>query len=708
MTSLENLIPVINKVQDVFSAVGSGSVDLPQIVVVGSQSSGKSSVLESLVGRDFLPRGSGIVTRRPLVLQLINVPKDEHGSKAGPEEWGEFLHKPGEMYTDFTKIRDEIVLDTDRVAGSAKSKCISSVPIHLKIFSSRVVTLTLVDLPGMTRVPVGEQPSNIETQLRTLILEHISRPSAVILAVTAANTDLANSDALQLARDVDPEGIRTVGVLTKLDLMDRGTDAVDVLSGRLYPLKLGFIALVNRSQQDIISEKPVSAAIAAESKFFASHPVYSRFLSKCGTSVLANTLHRLLMQHIRNALPNLKTQLQNLLTQTQQQLSQYGDPLLDGASSRGALLLQLLTRFSAAYRDAIDGRLTDGATVELYGGARINYIFHDKFASFLSRLNPLDGLSQNDIRTALRNATGPRNSLFVPEAAFELLVKRQVARLLEPSLQCIDLVFEELQRIVSQLEAKELSRFSVLRERVLSVVNQLLQRCRTPAKDMVDHILNIEMAFVNTSHPDFIGSDYAMSQVLSKLSDEKAQQRIQQHQQQQQQQQQQSSPQQHSPMYQSHPPSVGGLPAMIPASSSGPRPGVAPPVAVNLNASTASTTRQDDSVRVPSTLRPSITPSDKERFESELIQSLLVSYFNIVRKNVLDAVPKAVMHFLVIKSKTDVQNDLVARLYKEELLEELLAESTETASRRKACQQMLDVLLRANAILADVRDQTRY
>jgi dynamin 1-like protein len=107
-------------------------------------------------------------------------------------------------------------------------------------------------------------------------------------------------------------------------------------------------------------------------------------------------------------------------------------------------------------------------------------------------------------------------------------------------------------------------------------------------------------------------------------------------------------------------------------------------------------------------LRPSITPSDKERFESELIQSLLVSYFNIVRKNVLDAVPKAVMHFLVIKSKTDVQNDLVARLYKEELLEELLAESTETASRRKACQQMLDVLLRANAILADVRDQTRY
>ena len=71
---MEQLIPIINKLQDVFNAVGSDSIELPQITVVGSQSSGKSSVLENIVGRDFLPRGSGIVTRRPLILQLINIP----------------------------------------------------------------------------------------------------------------------------------------------------------------------------------------------------------------------------------------------------------------------------------------------------------------------------------------------------------------------------------------------------------------------------------------------------------------------------------------------------------------------------------------------------------------------------------------------------------------------------------------------------------
>ena len=72
---MNNLIPIINKLQDVFNAIGESPIDLPQIVVIGSQSSGKSSVLENIVGKEFLPRGTGIVTRRPLVLQLYNKPK---------------------------------------------------------------------------------------------------------------------------------------------------------------------------------------------------------------------------------------------------------------------------------------------------------------------------------------------------------------------------------------------------------------------------------------------------------------------------------------------------------------------------------------------------------------------------------------------------------------------------------------------------------
>ena len=223
---MEQLIPIASKLQDVLGALGQSTVlDLPQIVVVGGQSSGKSSVLEAIVGRSFLPRGHGIVTRRPLILQLYNT--SAHGTNQ--EEYGEFLHMPGKQFHDFVHIRKEIVRETDRLTGTNKGIC--PTPIHLKIYSPKVLALTLVDLPGMAKNPVGDQPDDIEEQIRDMSLQYISNPNAIILAVSAANQDLANSDALQLSQAVDPYGNRTVGVLTKLDLMDPGTDAADIYKG---------------------------------------------------------------------------------------------------------------------------------------------------------------------------------------------------------------------------------------------------------------------------------------------------------------------------------------------------------------------------------------------------------------------------------------------------------------------------------------------
>ena len=106
-----------------------------------------------------------------------------------------------------------------------------------------VVDLTLIDLPGLAKVPVGDQPPDIEKQIRDMIFTFISRESCLILAVTPANTDLATSDAIKLAREVDPQGLRTIGVLTKLDLMDAGTDAMDILMGKLVPFRLGIIGV---------------------------------------------------------------------------------------------------------------------------------------------------------------------------------------------------------------------------------------------------------------------------------------------------------------------------------------------------------------------------------------------------------------------------------------------------------------------------------
>lgn len=519
---MEQLIPIASKLQDVLGAVGQNTqLDLPQIVVVGGQSSGKSSVLEGLVGRSFLPRGTGIVTRRPLILQLFNtrslgsaddseeyyddVQPNLSGNLDNMDEWGEFLHIPNKKFHSFADIRKEIVRETDRSTGGNKG--ISNDPIRLKIYSPRVLALTLVDLPGMTKVPVGDQPENIEEQIHDMILQYISNPNAIILAVTAANTDIANSDALQLAKAADPYGNRTIGVLTKLDLMDPGTDASEVLRNELIPLRKGYIGVVNRGQKDINEDLSIRDGLKKEEDFFRNHPVYSRdrqLLAQCGTSTLAKTLNIILMHHIRECLPDVKNRISSMMGDVQSELEALGNP--DEGMSKNALggtLLGLLSKFANNFASIIDGKggelnnttnARNLALIELFGGARINYIFNDIFATSLMCVGPFDGLTDDEIRTTIMNANGTRRALFVPEISFDILVRRQIARLEQPGIQCVDLVYEELQRIAMQSEPKELTRFPFLRERMIECVSQLLKRCMSPTQMMVSNIVKIELA----------------------------------------------------------------------------------------------------------------------------------------------------------------------------------------------------------------------
>ena len=195
------------------------------------QSSGKSSVLEAVVGRDFLPRGTGIVTRRPLILQLV------HLQDPNAAEYGEFLHNGRQKMASFDAIRAEIEVETGRYL-KAKGRAVSPDPIQLTVFSPNVPNLTLVDMPGLTKIPIDGQPRSIVKELEDMARTYVKGDNAIILAVTPANADLATSDALHLAREVDPTGDRTIGVLTKLDIMDPGTDARDVLEVKMF--RFGF------------------------------------------------------------------------------------------------------------------------------------------------------------------------------------------------------------------------------------------------------------------------------------------------------------------------------------------------------------------------------------------------------------------------------------------------------------------------------------
>lgn len=199
-------------------------------------------------------------------------------------------------------IRREIQARTNQIASNR----ISSDPINLCIRSPNVMNLTLVDLPGMVKLATGNEPADIEEQVKNMIRKYISNENCLILAVSPGNNDLANSDALKLSREVDPEGLRTIGVITKLDIMDAGTDARNIFEGKEFPLRRGYIGVRNRSQEEIEKNVDIATALERERKFFETHSYYHRIAERLGTPYLQKVLNQQLTQHIRDKLPGVR------------------------------------------------------------------------------------------------------------------------------------------------------------------------------------------------------------------------------------------------------------------------------------------------------------------------------------------------------------------------------------------------------------------
>ncbi|GMN58350.1 hypothetical protein TIFTF001_027441 [Ficus carica] len=714
-----SVIPIVNKLQDIFAQLGSQStIELPQVAVVGSQSSGKSSVLEALVGRDFLPRGSDICTRRPLVLQLLQTKCNADGPD---EEYGEFLHLPGKRFYDFSEIRREIQAETDREAGGNKG--VSDKQIRLKIFSPNVLDITLVDLPGITKVPVGDQPSDIEARIRTMIMSYIKVPSCLILAVTPANSDLANSDALQIAGNADPDGLRTIGIITKLDIMDRGTDARNLLLGKVIPLKLGYVGVVNRSQEDIMLNRSIKDALIAEEKFFRSRPVYNGLADRCGVPQLAKKLNQILVQHIKAVLPGLKSRISSALVSVAKEHASYGE-ITESKAGQGALLLNILSKYSEAFSSMVEGKNEEMSTSELSGGARIHYIFQSIFVKSLEEVDPCEDLTDDDIRTAIQNATGPKSALFVPEVPFEVLIRRQIARLLDPSLQCARFIYDELMKISHRCLVNELQRFPILRKRMDEVIGNFLREGLEPSETMIGHIIEMEMDYINTSHPNFVGGSKAVEIALQQVKSSRVALPISR--------QKDAVEPDKAPTSERSLKSRGILARQVNGiiTDQGVRP-VPDGEKVTSSGSTSSsswgissifggsesrtTVKESSTTKTynepihtvdqafsmihlrepPTVLRPLENHSEQESIEIAVTKLLLRSYYDIVRKNIEDFVPKAIMHFLVNHTKRELHNVFIKKLYRENLFEEMLAEPDEIASKRKRTRDTLRVLQQA-------------
>ncbi|CAN1133492.1 Dynamin-related protein 3A [Linum perenne] len=534
--------------------------------------------------------------------------------------------------------------------------------------------------------------------------------------------------------------------------MDRGTDARNLLLGKVIPLRLGYVGVVNRSQEDINLNRSVKDALAAEEKFFRSHPVYSTLADRCGVPQLAKKLNNILVQHIKAILPGLKSRISDTLVSVAKEHASYGE-ITESKAGLGALLLNIISKYSEAFSSMIEGRSEGLSTSQLSGVAFIQYVFQSIFVRTLEEVDPCEGLTDDDIRIAIQNACGPKSSIFVAVVPFEVLVRRQIARLLDPSLECARFIYDELIKISHRclVVVDELHRFPVLRKHMDEVVGNFLRDGLEPSETMIGHLIETEMDYINTSHPNFVGGTKAVETAAQQMKTSR-------------------------PTIPATSQKKDGVEAdKAPASDrslksraiiSRPANGVvcdqgvrhasdAEKVGIsgNLNGSSwgissifggsdSSLSKEDSTTskvhvepvhetdyldrnllqvepvhetdyfdrnssfirlrQPPSILRPTDVPSEQESIEITAIKLLLRSYYDIVRNNISDLVPKTVMHFLVQHTKRELHNVLIKKLYRENLFEEMLQEPDEIGLKRKQTRETLKVLQQAFRTLEEL------
>uniref|UniRef100_A0A672Z9S9 Interferon-induced GTP-binding protein Mx n=1 Tax=Sphaeramia orbicularis TaxID=375764 RepID=A0A672Z9S9_9TELE len=452
----EKVRPCIDLIDSLRSLGVEKDLALPAIAVIGDQSSGKSSVLEALSGV-ALPRGSGIVTRCPLELKMKRKKKGEEWyGRISYRNHDEKLNNPADVES---KIREA----QESLAGAGSG--ISDELISLEIACPNVPDLTLIDLPGITRVAVKDQPENIGDQIKSLIEKFIKRQETISLVVVPCNVDIATTEALKMAQEVDPDGERTLGILTKPDLVDKGTEqtVIEIVRNEVIHLKKGYMIVRCRGQKEITKNVSLSEAIRKEKAFFKEHAFFNVLYDDGHATIpkLAENLTLELVHHIEKCLPQLEEQIKNKLIQTNAELQRYGDGPPTDKSDNGSFLIDKVTAF---LQDMIS--LTTGEEQKF--GENIYYTLRQEFENWRSRVE-----------------NSGRALFYVYYKTFERMIKEQITLLEKPAVQKLEDVAEMIKERLFNLAENSFVGFPNLINAAKFQIEAISQEKKTIAESML-------------------------------------------------------------------------------------------------------------------------------------------------------------------------------------------------------------------------------
>ena len=603
-------------------------IKLPRICSLGTQSSGKSSVLESIVGLDFLPRGDGVVTRRPLELRLCHINSGQ--------PWAIFEERKGVKFTDFVKVRETIEALTDEVCKTNKN--IIDKPIVLNVYSQTCPDLTLVDLPGVTRVPIGDQPKNIEQITKDMARRYVEDPLTIILCVIAANSDIATSDGLMLAKDIDVAGTRTLGVLTKLDIMDAGTDAKKVLMNEEIPLKLGYVGVKNRSKQDLNNKISMAETQRKEREFFKTHPVYKNLpAGHLGTEVLINKLTKIYFRIIRENLPRIVKAINDRVKTAEEELQGLGQPMPTDDAGKMSMLWNMINEYCDVFRKVLQGKYNNKRVnfLEGEGGFKIKILYKKLLEEFTGDYKATAGYNDENINYALTIHEGDSIPGFPSVDAFIYLLRPQLEKLKDPIEECFQEVFQYLDFLSGKIMEKTFTRFPQAINDMTDLVSNYLMEERDKTKYLIDSVVDMEINYLFTNDYDylnnfttFIPKQTRQSQVMN---DNKGD-------------------------------GKGGN--------------------NNLN----------------NEIKPQPPIDAKNIFINE-IRNRIEAYFKLIVRNLRDSIPKIMGNYLVKEIEENMQLKLYNKLYNAREMTDLLSEPESVAERRKELNEMIKVMRNAQKIL---------
>ena len=619
-------------------------IKLPRICSLGTQSSGKSSVLESIVGLDFLPRGDGVVTRRPLELRLCHINSGE--------PWAIFEERKGTKFTDFIKVRETIEALTDEICN--KNKNIIDKPIVLNVYSQTCPDLTLVDLPGVTRVPIGDQPKNIEQITKDMARRYAEDPLTIILCVIAANSDIATSDGLMLAKEIDTTGSRTIGVLTKLDIMDAGTDARRVLLNEEIPLKLGYVGVKNRSKQDLVNKLSMAETSRKEKEFFKSHPAYKNLpAGHLGTDVLINKLTKIYFKIIRENLPRIIKAINDRVKTAEEELHSLGQPMPTDDAGKMSLLWNMINEYCDIFRNVLQGRCNNKrlSFLENEGGYKIKILYKKLLEKFTGDYKATSGYSEKDIDYALTIHEGDSIPGFPSVDAFIYLLRPQLEKLKEPIEDCFQNVFQYLDMLSGKILEKTFTRFPQAINELTDLVTNYLIEERDKTKYIVDSLVDMEINYLFTNDSEYLNNFTTFI-----------------------------------PKHQRPPVQNNNM------GNQGQQNNNNNQVNNNqMNNNQMNNNQMNNEIRQP--------PIDAKALFIKEIRNRIEAYFKLVVRNLRDSIPKVMGQYLVKEIEDNMQLKLYNKLYNAREVTDLLSEPESVAERRKELNDLIKVMKNAQKII---------